>query len=485
MHFEIHFMKTLVYFALLVLPIKVFGTLQIDVNSYYFFSEKPYVEIHVRAFGNTLTWQDTEVTSTSDVEVIISILNGVDSLVNIEKLMMHGESLTHQKDLLLVRRYLLNPGEYKVEVEAKDMHSESGTVKIRQNFNIPKRLDRVNFSDIQLLSVCEKSNGDSDLIRGGWYMEPLPYGILTPTDTLLKAYFESYCDMMLQGEFYLQYKLFHDDQAKNRNDKPLITRYEKLQNNIKNAHLFTQSVQSLTSGRYLLVTTVLDKQKNIVSSHQVRFYKENPTADMAWLEVMGQTQYNYLQNRTEDQLNFDLKSLVPIIVNDKINTLHEVVKNGSLNTKRNFIYTFWKDKENPKMSYEAYREVAEAVNTKFQTNAGLGIQSDRGFIFLKHGKPTNVITVDTEVDAPPYEIWYYYSLPTTKQTNVRFLFYNPSLVHNDFQLLHSTCLGERKNDNWEKILYKNAPIDATAQGRNDGNNVIPFNRNAAKFFNEY
>ncbi|MEZ4911545.1 MAG: GWxTD domain-containing protein [Saprospiraceae bacterium] len=478
-------MKSCIYIALLFLPCKLIGALQIDLNSYYFFSEKPYAEIQVRAFGNSLAWQESNDISTSDVEIVLSIFNAKDSLINIEKLIMHGETTTIKKDLLLVRRYLLLPNKYKIEVEAKDIYSETGKIMIQQYFEIPTRDARVNLSDIQLLSICEKSSGTSDLMRGDWYMEPLPYGILTPTDTLLKAYFETYHDVMLQGDYFLQYKILHDDIDKINNDKPLITKYEKLQNNSTNAHLYTQPVQSLTSGKYLLIATVLDKQKNVISSQQVRFYKENPIADMAWLEVMGQSQYSYLQNSTEDQLDFDLKSLVPIISTDKINTLHEVVKSNGLNAKRNFIYTFWKDRENPKLAYESYRNVAEAVNTKFQTNAGLGIQSDRGYIFLKHGKPTNVITVDTEVDAPPYEIWYYYSLPTTKQTNVRFLFYNPSLVHNDFHLLHSTCLGERKNENWEKILYKNAPIDVTSRTQGEGNSVIPFNRNAAKFFNEY
>jgi hypothetical protein len=85
----------------------------------------------------------------------------------------------------------------------------------------------------------------------------------------------------------------------------------------------------------------------------------------------------------------------------------------------------------------------------------------------------------------PPEIWYYHSIPLTRQTNVRFLFYNPSLVHNDFRLLHSTCLGERMNPAWETELYKSVPnerigntIDATQVQEN-------FNRNARRYFNEY
>ena len=130
-------------------------------------------------------------------------------------------------------------------------------------------------------------------------------------------------------------------------------------------------------------------------------------------------------------------------------------------------------------------DVAKAVDKTYYSTVGYGFQTDRGYIFLKYGKPTNVLTVDDELDAPPYEIWFYNNLPVTSQTNVRFLFYNPSLAHNDFQLLHSTCLGEKSNLRWEVELYKSVPkekegnsTDATTVGPN-------WNRNARKYFEEF
>jgi hypothetical protein len=65
---------------------------------------------------------------------------------------------------------------------------------------------------------------------------------------------------------------------------------------------------------------------------------------------------------------------------------------------------------------------------------------------------------------------------------VKFLFYNPSLGHNDYKLLHSTCRGELNNPAWEVELYSKSPnerIGNTIDARNVQDN---FNRNARRYF---
>jgi hypothetical protein len=80
--------------------------------------------------------------------------------------------------------------------------------------------------------------------------------------------------------------------------------------------------------------------------------------------------------------------------------------------------------------------------------------------------PSDVVTVETEQSAPPYEIWFYNQFPQTGQNNVKFLFYNPSLATNGYKLLHSNARGEVHNPQWEVELYRNAP---QAPGSASGN----------------
>ncbi|MEK7253111.1 MAG: hypothetical protein AAB316_00070, partial [Bacteroidota bacterium] len=84
----------------------------------------------------------------------------------------------------------------------------------------------------------------------------------------------------------------------------------------------------------------------------------------------------------------------------------------------------------------------------------------RGNIFMKYGAPNDVISVENDPSAPPYEIWFYNQFPQTGQNNVKFLFYNPSLADNGFLLLHSNARGEINNPRWEIELYRNAPTES-------------------------
>ncbi len=106
---------------------------------------------------------------------------------------------------------------------------------------------------------------------------------------------------------------------------------------------------------------------------------------------------------------------------------------------------------------------------------------------MKYGKPNDIVAVDDDPVAPPYEIWVYYNFPKTNQKNVKFLFYNPSLAGEDFIMLHSTARGEINNPRWERTLYsRNAGEqyegdnyhDATTMQRNVA-------RNARTYFEDF
>ena len=73
-------------------------------------------------------------------------------------------------------------------------------------------------------------------------------------------------------------------------------------------------------------------------------------------------------------------------------------------------------------------KVAEKVDLYFKSGFGYGFETDRGYTYLKYGPPADIVTVEDEPSAPPYEIWVYYDFPMTSQSNVKFLFYNPIIV---------------------------------------------------------
>ena len=129
-------------------------------------------------------------------------------------------------------------------------------------------------------------------------------------------------------------------------------------------------------------------------------------------------------------------------------------------------------------------EVAKAVDKLYADGFGYGFESDRGRIFIKYGRPNDVIKVDNEPSAPPYEIWFYNDFPQTNQADVKFLFYAPELGIN-YRLLHSTVRGEINNPRWQLELYNAVPNEVSGSNYIDATGVQPNNnRRAAEYFNE-
>jgi len=164
-----------------------------------------------------------------------------------------------------------------------------------------------------------------------------------------------------------------------------------------------------------------------------------------------------------------------------------VIQGDDLRIKRYFLYRYWTEQsaDNAEDLFNKYNEIAEAVDRTFNSNVGRGFETDRGIIFLRYGRPDDILSVEDEPSAPPYEIWRYNRLLETGQNNVKFLFYNPSLSTNDFILLHSTCRVERQNDRWEIELYRDDPNSNGGGGPDVRTTTDGFNRNARLHFEDF
>ena len=102
---------------------------------------------------------------------------------------------------------------------------------------------------------------------------------------------------------------------------------------------------------------------------------------------------------------------------------------------------------------------------------------------MRYGNPSEIIPVDQDNGAFPYEIWLYNKIVKTNQVNVKFLFYNPDLAGGDFRLLHSTARGERNNPRWEPELYKRVQSEIIQNDGIDDTKVQSnFHRRAREYF---
>jgi len=353
---------------------------------------------------------------------------------------------------------------------------------------IENPLQQFMLSDILILGKLKKAETDHTMAKNGYYMKPLSFNFASQKLQQLDFYIETYFPNNIEAiDYFLQYNIM-EGFITDINSKPLLSKYKKLTTNTVEPLILSFPLSNLRSGDYHVRVNIIDKHKNSLCSRSINFIRSNPEADIAYLESYNETLDNsFVNNIKKDELEYILKAHVPVTEQHQISTLSELIRSNKTKSQKQFIFQYWKSKTstNPEEAFKKYMEVASAVDKMFYSNVGFGFQSDRGYIFLKYGKPSSVITVDTEVDAPPYEIWYYNYLSLSKQTNVRFLFYNPSLAHNDFRLLHSTCLGEKINPAWETELYKSVPKERIGNTVDATQVVENTNRNARRYFNEF
>ncbi|MBK9734449.1 MAG: GWxTD domain-containing protein [Saprospiraceae bacterium] len=463
-------------------------SINIDVNVYTFYGAKSYVEVYTRVDCQSITWNPNGNKQIAGVNFILIISNNIGEIVAYDKFDLKSESKDTIRDFLTVKRFHLLAGNYTVKVEAADINKVDNKVQLEKKVDVDAVFSSVGLSDIQLLGTCYPDSSDNALAKNGVYTEPLAYQYLSPKNEFLRFYIEVYrADSSMLKDYFLQYAILEGFKD-NMNATSILSKYKKLNFSLVEPLMLTLPAKEIKSGDYHLVINIQDKLKNIIATRKVNFTKSNPVADIAFLENYNDKLGNsFAQKIAAEDMDYILKALLPITDQNQVSTLGELLKSNKLKSQQSFIFQMWKVRSpaNPEESYKAYMDVARAVDKKFYSNVGYGFQSDRGHIFLKYGKPSNVLAVDTEVDAPPYEIWYYTYLPTTRQTNVRFLFYNPSLSHNDYKLLHSTCLGERTNPAWETVLYGSVPQDRQGTATDATTVKENFNRNARRYFNEY
>ena len=246
-------------------------------------------------------------------------------------------------------------------------------------------------------------------------------------------------------------------------------------------------ISELPSGNYLFNVEIKDRNKNILSQKALFFQRSNPSADpvrdTTAIEVVEQFAYAL----PDDEVEYSIRAISALVPDDN-EMLNAILKNEKFDAQRIYLQSFWAKQhpQDPKKQYQNFMGVARAVDREFESGFGHGFETARGQIYIKYGRPDDIVRVEDDATAPPYEIWSYNTINRTKQANVRFLFYNPSLSPGNFQLLHSNARGELNNPQWQLELYREAPNDVEGGNYIDGTQVIDgYGRRAAELFNDF
>lgn len=451
--------KAIVFFIVVLSGMQGYA---LDVSiliTQYFADNSPYIEVYLHTVASSVAPLKETATNVDFAErqVKVTVLFKQDNqIIRFDNFVIESGKQKTLKDFVALKRYGLKPGKYKMEFECVDLADEKNIYKDAVDIVITEPLKTPSLSNLQLVADTIRSEDDG-LSKNGYFYELVPFGYVNPKLNRIGIYFETYNTDQFAYD-YSNY-VFKISKREKNGAYGLVAK-----NNFKRKNTVTDRVTTwfdatyYESGQYKIQLSLLDQNKSVIDSTVYFFTKSNPGRDEALLskKLMDEVENSFAGKLTADQLNYALRAISMNVVQADVELVNKLIKDDNPTAKTNYIFKFFKDKSalHPDEYYTQYMEVAKAVDKKYKSGLGYGFETDRGLIFMKYGKPNDMITINDDPSSAPYEVWLYYDIPKLMQSNVKFLFFNPFLDGSDYRLLQSNARGEMRNPNWKKELYK-------------------------------
>lgn len=418
-----------------------------------------YSEVHISFEANTINHIKIDSLIQGEVEITIAYLQN-DTVVHYNKSVASTPMAKVPANFFVIKRTgIKEEGKYDMQVFIKDINAPSNTYSFNEAVEFKKVESGI--SAPLLLANQKYSESDNDLVKNGFILEALPYNFYSKEKPQLNTYLELYgMDKIFDQSYILSYMVVELDDI--NATKPLIIQHKNMIAGSYSPILLKMPIESLPSGNYRFICNVRGRDLKEYFSSSIEFQRSNPylnldeQTDLTEVDKANFLEQEFVGKLSDEELQFSILAIAPIVDRTDGDIINATLSNPDRKARQLYLFNYWVDKQpiNPELAYEAYMEVARAVNNTFQSGFRKGVETDRGYIYLKYGQPNDVIKEYNEPDAFPYEIWFYNGLNIQGQTNVKFLFYNPSKASQDFVLLHSNCYGEVQNPRWEIELYR-------------------------------
>ena len=420
---------------------------------------QPYIEVYLHVLGQSLAQQMTEDSMfQSKVEVFI-LFKQDEKIVKFDKFLLNSPLVNDIIDIYDLKRYGIENGSYDLEISVKDANNETNKKVFKTKINVDYTAEGLMQSDLELLGTIKADQSDNNpAVKNGYYMEALPFNFYHKNISELIFYNEVYnADKAIGEDFLVRY--FIEKVNGNGDTETVMIANKKRKPEPTSVLLCKMNISKLPSANYNLVVEIRNKAGELLSERKMFFQRSNPYLDLENAKTAPLND-KFVAELTKEELRYSLKAIAPLVRDAEVEVLNYLIANkDSLAAQRRYLFTFWAIESpiNPAIAYEQYMQIAKAVDNTYKSGFGHGFETDRGYTFMKYGKPNDIRKVDNDPSAPPYEMWVYENFPRTNQNRVKFIFYNPSLSPGDFRFLHSTAIGEVNNPQWEIELYREVP----------------------------
>jgi GWxTD domain-containing protein len=372
------------------------------------------------------------------------------------------------------RTYDLPPGMTIMKFVLTDLTDTLNRYTIRDSFIVDTVSGAYFFSGIRLLDTVYKSGANNAFTAGGMSRIPISTNFM---DDKRKMFY--YCAQLYNGG-----KIDASDYPVVR--KVMISKSETegyTGSFIKTDTVTTPQQSSdvlgrfdiagLLSGNYYLRMVAENRHHETVATQSLYFQRLNIHPEIAQDTSVKSTpledtsienvkvlnlKKTFIARYTLAQVRGILKMLLPFSDPDGTRTIKGFLKKPDELYMRYYIYNYFAaiNKDDPDKAWKEFASKITEVNKKFTAGGSPGYETERGFIYLRYGPPTDVISVENEAGALPYELWLYNTLTLLNHKAIPdavFLFYRPSQTMTDYRLLHSNVEGEIQNLGWRSMLF--------------------------------
>ncbi|RYD74432.1 MAG: GWxTD domain-containing protein, partial [Sphingobacteriales bacterium] len=337
-------------------------------------------------------------------------------------------------------------GVYNMFLFVNDEADSFSKANIELPLQVSVAKDRIQMADILFCDTLYPATQPDVFTRYGFNFIPSVSNIMEKNKNSLLFYSEIYNTLAANGQ-----GKFKTMVSVRNTDGSMVKGFEKIRtqkNNNLNYLFDAVDISKLPGGEYYLRIAVLDKDNNAVAQRDKYFIKLTDS----FLAVIN-TKNSGIHKLSAQEIKDFVPYMEPIVSSKDLENFRRASAKDS-SALAIWFYNFWKAKnpEDPELEYTNYMQNVTYVQENFNTMISKGYRTDRGRIYLKYGKPGYVAPYIDEPNAYPYEIWHYYK--TSTRNNVKFIFYNPTQLNNDYILLHSEMPSEKQNPNWKRMIYK-------------------------------
>ncbi len=440
----------------------------------------PYVEAYWQVNPKTLHYNtDTAKGIIARIKTDVLIFNDTGGLVKEDHYIYQTVGKARVEDLqalniLELKRYFITRGFTRIELTLTDVNDTNNKCSVTDTFTVPPKTNGPFFGGPELIDTSFAADARTPFRKHGAQYIPLCISFYENYRSSLNYYGEIYQFSNVAGIDYPLTQSVYISKKQNQSPYEKYLRLDTLSDSSRGFFDGSFDISDLPSGNYYLNFSIGDRGHNTLAHRSIFFQRMNtlpPKVSTAAAKAARDTMVDninvldlektFVAKYDNNHLKAILKMLLPVSNPVATRAIQSLLKKPDDLYVRYFIYNHFVgiNKAKPEKAWKEYAEKVKEVNKMYGSNGRLGYETERGFMYLRYGPPSENIPVLHENGALPYELWQYNLLTdmTGKHvSNAVVLFYKSSETDFDFRVLHTNIPGELHNIGWRSFLFTNA-----------------------------